>query len=102
MATVEAHVETSRAARYLDQLGSHFAHQPGGMKLLASDPGELLIDLGAGATWSLRAEPTDLILRIEAPDTAQLRDLSDRVAGRIEQIGRRDGLQVHWLPADPA
>ena len=95
MAVVEARVQTSRAARYLEQLTSHFAHQPGGMKILSSAPDELLIDLGR-ATWLSRAEPDQLILQVEAADAALLGEFSAHVATRIEQIGRRDGLQVHW------
>jgi hypothetical protein len=97
MAVVEAHVATSRAARYVEQLGSHFGHEPGGMTVLASGPGELVIDLG-GATWSLRAAEDELVLRVEADDAGVLDAMSARVAGRIEQIGRRDGLRVQWQP----
>lgn len=95
MPTLEAYVETPRAARYVEQLTSHFAHQPGGMKVLAGAPGELLVDLGGG-TWSTRATQDKLILHVEAEDPDHLRNLTAHVAERIEQIGRRDNLQVHW------
>jgi len=36
MAVVQAYVGTPRAARYVEQLTSHFGHQPGGMKVLAA------------------------------------------------------------------
>jgi len=97
MPSLEAYVETPRAARYVERLTSHFAHQPGGMKVLASAPGELLVDLG-GATWSTRAAQDKLILRVDADDADTLRDLTAHVAGRIEQIGRCDNLEVHWRP----
>jgi hypothetical protein len=96
MAVVEALVETDRAARYVEQLGRHFGHQPGGMRLLASSPEELVIDLG-GATWRIRAEDAGLALRVEA-EAGRLDEVSAHVAERIEQIGRRDGLVVHWQP----
>ena len=67
MPTLEAHVETPRAARYVEQL-----------------------------TWSTRATQDKLILHVEAEDPDHLRDLTTHVAERIEQIGRRDNLQVHW------
>ena len=91
----QGYAETERAARYVEQLGSHFAHQPGGMKVLANAPGELVIDLG-GATWTLRADPAGLALRVESADAGLLSEFSARVAERIEQIGRRDGLVVRW------
>ena len=94
MAVVEAHVGTTRAERYVEQLSSHFAHQPGGMTLVSSEPGELVIDLGE-ATWRIRAEPDGLVLRVEA-DPARLDEVSAHVGERIEQIGRRDSLQVVW------
>ena len=100
MAVVRAYVGTPRAARYVEQLTSHLAHQPGGMKVLASSPGELVIDLGE-ATWTIRSGPDELILQVEAADATRLGELSAHVAARIEQIGRRDGLQVHWQ-AKPA
>jgi hypothetical protein len=98
MPVMEGYAETTRAARYVEQLGSHFGHEPGGMKVLASTPGELVVDLG-GATWTLRADPAGLTLRVEAADAGLLSQFSARVAERIEQIGRRDGLQVRWQAA---
>jgi hypothetical protein len=98
MPVLEAYVETARAARYVEQLSSHFAHQPGGMRLLAEAPGELLIDLGP-ATWRIVAEQDRLVLTVEAADADQLREVSAHVAERVEQIGRRDDLRVRWQPA---
>ncbi|TDW19591.1 DUF2218 domain-containing protein [Kribbella kalugense] len=95
MPFIEGYAETERAARYVEQLGSHFGHGPGGMKVLASAPGELVVDLG-GATWTLRSEPTRLELRVEADDPGVLRQFSERVTERIEKLGRRDHLKVHW------
>jgi hypothetical protein len=95
MPVLEGYADTARAARYLEQLSSHFAHEPGGMKVLMSNPGELVVDLG-GATWSLRAEPDRLALRVEADDPSLLSRLGARVTERIEQIGRRDNLQIRW------
>jgi len=76
----------------------HFAHQPGGMRLLAEAQGELVIDLGE-ATWRIVAEPDRLVLTVEAVDAGRLREVSAHVAERVEQIGRRDGLRVQWQPA---
>ncbi|MGW6279446.1 DUF2218 domain-containing protein [Kribbella sp. NPDC055071] len=96
MPTVEAHVRTTRAARYVSQLARHFTHQPGGMTVLSSTPDELLIDLG-GATWTLRATQDSLVLRVQADDPTHLSAMSRRVGDRIEQLGHRDGLRVNWV-----
>jgi hypothetical protein len=98
MAVLEGYVGTERAGRYVEQLSRHFAHQPGGMRLLAEAPGELVIDLGE-ATWRIVAEPDRLVLTVEAADAGRLREVSAHVAERVEQIGRRDGLRVQWHPA---
>ncbi|HEY3556957.1 MAG TPA: DUF2218 domain-containing protein [Kribbella sp.] len=95
MPAVEARVGTSRAERYLNQLTSHLSHGPGGLKVLSTTGDELVIDLGT-ATWTIRATPDELLLRVEADDAAELTRQSARVADRIEQIARRDALQVTW------
>jgi hypothetical protein len=99
MPIMEGYAETERAARFVERLGAHFEHQPGGMRVLSKAPGELVVDLG-GATWMLRAELTRLELRVEANDPGVLRQFSERVTERIEQLGRRDNLQVHWHAND--
>ena len=96
MPALEAHVNTPRAARYLGQLSSHLGHGPGGLKVLSSSSDELVVDLGE-ATWLIRATPDELFLRLEGDD--HLEEQSARVTQRIEQLGRRDKLQVHWQPA---
>jgi uncharacterized protein len=97
MPVIEAYVDTTRAARYVEQLSKHFAHRPGGMRLLENGPGQLLIDLGT-ATWRIEAQQNQLVLRLEAADAERLDEASKRVAERIEQLGRRDGLRVRWRP----
>ncbi|MEV5963928.1 DUF2218 domain-containing protein [Kribbella sp. NPDC051952] len=96
MPTWEAHVETTRAARYLSQLAGHFTHQPGGMTIVSSTSDELHIDLLGQATWSLHATPEALVMRLQGEN---LSGMSAKVAGRIEQLGRRDGLRVQWRPS---
>ncbi|MGW6200322.1 DUF2218 domain-containing protein [Kribbella sp. NPDC055110] len=98
MAALEARLDTARADRYLAQLTSHMAHGPGGLKVLSTSAEELVVDLGT-ATWSVRATPEELVLRLEAADASELEQQSARVAHRVEQIARRDGLQVTWSPA---
>ncbi|TDO63893.1 hypothetical protein EV651_105116 [Kribbella sp. VKM Ac-2571] len=98
MAALEARLGTARADRYLAQLTSHMAHGPGGLTVLSTSADELVVDLGT-ATWSVRAGPQELVLRLDAEDPAELDQQSARVAHRVEQIARRDGLQVVWQPA---
>jgi hypothetical protein len=74
------------------------SHGPGGLTVLSTSADELVVDLGT-ATWSVRAAPQELVLRLEAEDPAELDQQSARVAHRVEQIARRDGLQVVWQPA---
>jgi hypothetical protein len=95
---LQAQVETPRADRYLTQLTSHLSHGPGGLTVLSTSPDELVVDLGT-ATWTIRSTPEHLILRVDASDPAALEQQSARVAHRIEQLARRDALQVTWTPA---
>jgi hypothetical protein len=97
MISFEAFVETSRADRYVEQFSRHFAHRPGGMTARSDEVGRLLIDLGGG-TCRMQAEPGRLALRVEGPDAAGLDAIKRKVAQRVEQIGRREGLVVRWQP----
>ncbi|MFI5696935.1 DUF2218 domain-containing protein [Kribbella sp. NPDC051586] len=98
MPALEARLDTPRADRYLAQLTSHLAHGPGGLKILSTSEDELVVDLGP-ATWSIRATPDQLILRVQADDAAVLEQQGARVAHRIEQIAHRDDLRVDWRAA---
>ena len=101
MHAAEGHVATERASRYLVQLCEHIhlvtqANPQMPARAEWSDD-RATISLGPGRCV-LRAEPSGLSLRAEAPDTDTLDQLKHRVAGRLEQIGRRDGLTVQWVP----
>ena len=97
MPALEAHLDTERAERYLTQLTSHLSHGPGGLTVVSAAATELVIDLGT-ATWTIRSTPGQLLLHLQADSPADLEQQSVRVAHRIEQIARRDGLQVSWQP----
>ncbi|MEU4198169.1 DUF2218 domain-containing protein [Kribbella sp. NPDC026611] len=99
MPVLEAHVSTGRADRYLGQLSSHLGHGPGGLTVVSSAADNLVVDLGQ-ATWTIRATPAELVLRLEAGDSDTLAEQAARVAQRIETLGRRDALKVDWLPGD--
>jgi len=47
---------------------------------------------------TLRADPGVLTLRAEAPDEESLYRLEQRIADRLQQVGRRDRLTVTWTP----
>jgi hypothetical protein len=94
----EARVATERPGRYLGQLCRHVnllvqTHRLQAHVEWSDDHG--VISFGAGRC-ALRAEPGVLTLRAEAPDEQSLDRIEQRVAGRLEQIGRRDGLTVVW------
>jgi hypothetical protein len=97
MTSSDALVATGRADRYLEQFASHFAHQPGGIQAQLDGDGRLVIDFG-DATCSMRATVDGLLLHAEAARPEELGQLQRRLADRIEQIGRRDGIAVLWSP----
>lgn len=98
MSSSEGLVVTGRADRYLEQFAKHLAHQPGGIQAQRGDDGSLLVDFGGGATCSLRAAADVLVLYAEAVGVEELGGLQRRLADRLEQIGRRDGITVQWSP----
>jgi hypothetical protein len=97
MPSFEAVVDTSRAERYVEQFTNHFAHRPGGMGATPGD-GTLLIDLGGG-TCRMQVDPRGLVLRVESADPSRLDEIKQRIAERVEQVGRREGLVVRWQAA---
>lgn len=101
MLIAEAKIETERPGRYLVQLCQHInlvAQTHPQMRAQAEwsdDRG--VINFGAGRCV-LRADAGVLTLRAEAADADTLNELQQRIAGRLEQVGRRDGLTVTWGP----
>lgn len=109
MFTAHATIETERASRYLVQLCEHVGHlarMPGATDAeVEHSDSQAMIRVGA-ASCKLDARPDALALCAEAPDVSGLARLTDRVGGRLEQIGRRDALRVVWrstsdIPAAP-
>ncbi len=118
MLTAEAHVETTRASRYLVQFCKHAdsmsGHRGHGMHL-----GEALArrDVQVHADWSdtrgvvtfspwgrcaISADEDLLTFRIEADDEENLRQIQDIITRDLGRFARRDGLTVTWQPAAPA
>jgi hypothetical protein len=115
MPTAEAHLATDRASRYLAQLCQHAnhmgqhhwprarggAHAPPIVEHVESSGTDGLIRFGSGQCV-LHATPDALTVRVEATDEDSLRRLQERIAHRLETIGRRDQLKVTWhQPAAP-
>lgn len=113
--TVEARVPTTRARRYLAQLGKH-GDQMGSGRLHQAhrhvsheaapkvehaewSDSDGVIDFG-WARCVLHATDTELVLTIEAQDAEHLQRAQAGIAARLERIGRRDELTVTWRPRD--
>jgi hypothetical protein len=114
MPASRAHVPTTRASRYLTQLGRHGHHMSRGLLRRAAAHGDGsappgprysgwtgadgVIDFGWGRC-TLHATGDALTLRAEAGDQQQLERIQDGISGRLERIGRRDHLALTWTPA---
>ncbi|WP_255945290.1 DUF2218 domain-containing protein [Streptomyces odontomachi] len=115
MLSAEARVATDRPSRYLVQLCRHIDHMRGQLHREAPAHGDGdaaftvrqaewaddqgLVDFGWGRCI-MRAGPGELVLHVEADDEDGLRRIQEGIARRLETIGRRDAVQVHWQQAD--
>ncbi|MGW0765696.1 DUF2218 domain-containing protein [Streptomyces sp. NPDC002676] len=117
MPACETRIATDRASRYLVQLCRHtdsmrgMRHRApaahGGRRMPAVEHVEWSGTHGtvrfAEGRWTLDATAEALTLRVEADDEEALRKLRNGITGRLEKIGRRDGLTVTWQhPPTPA
>ena len=102
MPTIEGHVPTERASRYLQQLCSHAsrmrhfghgAHRGPSAEATSDTTGRIT---RGSARCDLTAGPTALALHLTADDEEQLRGLQEAVTRTLERVGRRDGLKVVW------
>jgi hypothetical protein len=97
----EARVVTERSGRYLVQLCQHLNKvaqrnpQVQAHVEWSDDRGQISFGWGR---CTLRAGPGVLTLRAEAADEEHLHRLEQRIADRLEQVGRRDRLTVTWTP----
>jgi hypothetical protein len=105
MLIAEARVVTERSGRYLVQLCQHLnkvAQRNPQMQAhveWSDDRGQISFGWGR---CTLRALPGVLTLRAEAADEERLHRLQQRIADRLEQVGRRDRLTVTWTPLQRA
>jgi hypothetical protein len=113
MPTAEAHIDTDRPERYLEQICRHAAAMGGGDHLAQMHQGghPEREGLDVHAEWSdargaitfapwgtcvLEAGGSVLTLQIDATDDASLRRIQDILAADLDRFGRRDGLVVTW------
>lgn len=96
----EALVTTDRPSRYLMQLCEHLeqiqSRHPGSGLRVEWHETCAEIRLGPGRC-EIRALTGALRLRAEADDEATLRDITTRIADRLQTIGRRDAIAVAWI-----
>ena len=116
MPTADTQITTERASRYLTQLCRHLGQmsrmrhrapgRPGGPLPPAVEKVDWSDTAGtirfAEGTCTLSATADTLAVRIDADDEDTLLRLKDGVARRLETIGRRDHLTVHWRQSDAA
>jgi hypothetical protein len=112
---VEAHIETDRPSRYLQQFCKHAAamgtDHNGAHRHTRHSPGPRTVRVDADwsetrgvvtfTPWGRCTITTDgatLTVRIEADDEDDLKSIQDVVSNDFDRFGRRDGLQVTWRP----
>lgn len=115
MPNAEARIETERPSRYLVQLCQHAAkigeshgHRPvshvsgeavghGDVEVRAEWSETLgTLDFGQRGACTLQATTDALVIRVEAADEENLRQIQRVLSSDVERIGRRDELTLHW------
>jgi hypothetical protein len=86
-----AHIETSHASQYLQQLCKHFAHK---LKVEFT-PTEGRIPFAAG-TCVLAADDDVLTLQVDAGGPEELARVQDVVARHLARFAFRDPPQIGW------
>jgi SAM-dependent methyltransferase len=91
----EARVPTPRGERYAKQLCSHAARMTPRAEW---NPPQGVIEFpDAMGTCRMSAEPGQLVLSVEATDSASLARLQQIVGGNIERFANREGVKVEWV-----
>jgi hypothetical protein len=91
----EARVPTPRGERYAKQLCSHAARMT--PRAEWNPPRGAIEFPDAMGTCRMTAEPDQLVLSVEAKDSASLARLQQIVSDNIERFANREGLKVEWL-----
>ncbi len=95
-ALAHACIATRRAHRYLRSLADRWRDRV----VVEFEPDAARIDLPAGPCF-ISAGPGSLAILVEAEDESRLEDLQWTIGAKLERLGRAEGLQVIWAPADP-
>lgn len=105
--TAEAHIQTTKAGRYLVQLCQHatkFSHRLRHLHTTHQRPEVLDVDWSdthgvLNLSWgkcTVDASPAGLTVRVEADNEENLRRVQDIVTADLERFGRRDRVAVAW------
>ena len=120
MPAAQAVISTSRAAAYLTRLCGHAAKMgaatsrlhhrrraahadgaPPQVQQVQRDGDEATVTLDCGQ-WTLRAAPSQLHIRAQAPGQDSLQRIQDLITHRLLTLARREQLTITWHPSpDP-
>jgi hypothetical protein len=116
MPTVEAALDTPRAARYLAQFAKHSGAMAGapGHRLHGDSPlasgevnlhvestdDQVVVTFDPWGSATLRARDDRLTVRVEATDRQNLHRIQEILTRDIERFGRRDQLTLTWNGTD--
>lgn len=89
--TANARVATEKSSRYLQALCGHFSHKT--TATWDKENGTVNFPFGV---CELKAQPQELIIKIEANDEEGLERGKDVLARHLEKFAAKDGLKVHW------
>lgn len=87
----ETHIATEKSAVYMKQLCRHFGHKA--QVEFTDERGSVLFPFGS---CTLQAEPSSLVLKVEADDADNLSRLKQVVGSHLERFAFRETLRVEW------
>jgi hypothetical protein len=91
MASSIAHVETTSASRYLQQLCKHWGHK----YPVEFDPKHGVISLPMGPV-TMDASASELTVELDTPDPASLERFESVVADHLARFAFREELKFDW------
>lgn len=91
MATSTSTIETANGSRYLQQLCKHWSHK----FTVDFDSKQGTIELPTGVCM-LDAEPSQLVIKVDAQEEANLGKLEDVVAEHIKRFAHKEEIAFKW------
>lgn len=88
-------VTTTNASRYLQQLCKHWSHKFS-VEFDAANGSVAL----PSATLTLGATESQLVLTLDAPESAELPRLGEVVADHLRRFAFREDLAIDWRPSE--